>query len=719
MNARKKTVCFIGQNERTCVFVSNQLLHFLKDYIDVKTWCLQYMNTPPDYQTSDIYLASSHTVLDKVSTFLPQDKKILVAARTINIENLDKLLELEPGTRALVVGSSQETSELSIKIIESFGINYLDLIPYYPGTSQKIPLEIKLAITTGQAHLVPNYIETIVDLGVKGIDLSTYVELAQHLDNIPMEVLNEISHYYIEAIMNLSLKQQKVARLNETLKRKIEVILNTVDEAIVAVNETNEIVVFNPAAERLLEINAIQAMGQNLKNIIPEVNFTACLKNGESILHDIKRINDNYYIVSANPTTDEIGLVNGVVATFRPVGEVQELETMVRRELKKKGNIAKHTFSEIVGQSEEIKEAIALAKQFAKTELTVLLEGESGTGKELFAQAIHNYSHRKNGPFVALNFAALPENLVESELFGYEEGAFTGARKGGKQGLFEQAHLGTIFLDEIGDSSLEMQKKLLRVLEEREVRRVGGSTVTPVDVRVIAATNQDLESLVKQGKFRSDLFYRLCTLPIYIPPLRARSGDIFLLINYLARKLYNRELSLEPPLREFLSHYQWPGNIRELQNVVKYMCSVVGPQEAATIKHLPAYLVRNSSLGPISYLDTSRPTNENKFAVLVQELRNQNALEPITLILSELRKATSLGKGLGRQTLLLRLQALNNNYPDHKIRQWLKMLAELGYVDSGTTRQGSRTTKLGEELLAYIESNLPSSHRKGKAVDCG
>jgi hypothetical protein len=417
--------------------------------------------------------------------FLPKDKKILVAARTINIENLDKLLELEPGTRALVVGTSQETSELSVRIIESFGINYLDLIPYYPGTSRKIPLDIKLAITTGQA------------------------------------------------------------------------------------------------------------------------------------------------------------------------------------------------------------------------------------------QAIHNYSNRKNGPFVALNFAALPENLVESELFGYEEGAFTGAKKGGKQGLFEQAHLGTIFLDEIGDSSLEMQKKLLRVLEEREVRRVGGNTVTPVDVRVIAATNQNLASLVKQGKFRSDLFYRLCTLPIYIPPLRSRSGDIFLLINYLARKHYHRELSLEPPLREFLAHYQWPGNIREPQNVVKYMCSVVGPQEAATIKHLPAYMVRSTSSGPVSYVAAPHPTSENKFAVLLQELKSQGALEPIALILRELKKAATLGKGLGRQTLLLRLQALNITYPDHKVRQWLKMLAELGYVDSGTTRQGSRTTKLGEELLTYIERNSPLTNNKGRDMNCG
>jgi transcriptional regulator with PAS, ATPase and Fis domain len=231
-------------------------------------------------------------------------------------------------------------------------------------------------------------------------------------------------------------------------------------------------------------------------------------------------VRDSYFIISASPLTNDVGDIRGAVVTTRPVNEVEELETKVRRTLRRKGHNAKHNFGEIIDQSSPLIKAVELAKKFAKTGLTVLLEGESGTGKELFAQAIHNHSPRKNGPFVAINFAALPENLVESDLFGYEDGAFTGAKKGGKPGLFEEAHQGTIFLDEIGDATLNVQKKLLRVLEEREVRRVGGSTVTPIDVRVIAATNQNLEEMVQKGEFRKDLFYRICTLPVFIPSLR-------------------------------------------------------------------------------------------------------------------------------------------------------------------------------------------------------
>lgn len=700
----KKTVCYIANSEATSNFISKQLTDFLGDYIKVYEWCLAIEDTLP-YSACDVYLVASNTLLEIVQSQLPPSATILVASRTIDTQNLDKLFEIAPGTRVVVVGYWKEVAFSTINILKDLGFNYFEMIPYYLNCGISLPGDIEVAISPGVNYVVPGHIKKIIDIGARGLDLSTFAKLIEQLD-ISREIINEISHYYIEAILNISLKHYKEASINEELKKKMEVILNTVDEAIVAVDENNRIVVLNPIAERVLEINSIQVLNKDFGNVIPQVDFLPCLRTGESIIHEIKRINDNYFILNTNPIMGDTGIISGVVATFRPVGQVKELEVKVRRELKTKGNIATYNFNHIVGESKEVLKALGLARKFAGTDLTILLEGESGTGKEIFAQAIHNYSERKEGSFVAINFAALPENLVESELFGYEDGAFTGAKKGGKAGLFEEAHMGTILLDEIGDATMEVQKRLLRVLEEHKVRRVGGNTLTPVNVRVIAATNQNLESLMQQGLFREDLFYRLCTLPIIIPSLRLRGEDIFILINYFSRKLYDRILNLEAPLKDFLLNYRWPGNIRELQNVVKYICSIVGTGEVVTIRHLPSYMMRNVERLQ-EFKDEPKAQKDASFDVVVSKLQSQDFLEPIVMILSEIQRSSPFGIGIGRQALQKNMKAHNKDFPDHKIRKWLKILDELGYVDSGKTRQGSKITKEGEIFLKNVKKSDP------------
>lgn len=233
---------------------------------------------------------------------------------------------------------------------------------------------------------------------------------------------------------------------------------------------------------------------------------------------------------------------------------------------------AKYTFDDIIGSCELMASAIDQAKRAAETPATVLLRGESGTGKELFAHAIHNASVRRRGPFVRVNCAAIAEPILESELFGYVEGAFTGAVKSGKKGYFEEADGGTIFLDEIGEVNPSVQAKLLRVLQEKEIVRVGGTKPVPVDVRVIAATNANLEQRVSEGTFREDLYYRLNVVPIFVPPLRARKEDIPLLIDHLCRKYsleYGRKVAeITPEALDVLMHYDWPGNVRELENII-------------------------------------------------------------------------------------------------------------------------------------------------------
>ncbi|MPM63174.1 Anaerobic nitric oxide reductase transcription regulator NorR [bioreactor metagenome] len=301
----------------------------------------------------------------------------------------------------------------------------------------------------------------------------------------------------------------------------------------------------------------------------------------------------------------------------------------------------------------------------------ILIQGESGTGKELVAQGIHNSSPRKNGPFIAVNFAALTESLLESELFGYEEGSFTGARRGGQAGLFEQAHKGTIFLDEVGDAPLPSQIKILRVLQEKQVRRIGSSKITPIDVRVIAATNHNLRDLIAKGLFRQDLYYRLNVLPIKLPPLRARKQDILL----LGKAFYNNYFNNAPPLpaqdyfkfvAPYLLAYEWPGNIRELQNVLEYLinlCPDVPPK--------PDSLPEELRIGN----NVAATNNTNH-----QDLRNQ--------VIQEIKQANNLGVSIGRRSLSAALKLSENT-----VRSILSSLQTDRLIIVGRGRKGLQISK--------------------------
>jgi propionate catabolism operon transcriptional regulator len=269
-----------------------------------------------------------------------------------------------------------------------------------------------------------------------------------------------------------------------------------------------------------------------------------------------------------------------VLLMLQNTEEIRDTESRIRKQLRSRGLVAKYKFQDIVGEDESMKKLVDNAIKYSKVDSNVLIIGESGTGKELFAQSIHNASIRSSQPFVAINCAALPEQLLESELFGYAEGSFSGASKGGKIGLFEQAHKGTIFLDEIGEMPLPLQAKLLRVLQEKEIRRIGDDRVVPVDVRVISATNIDFANMLSNRQFRLDLYYRINLLNIHIPPLRQHPKDIIVLFrNFI--EMYLARVGLPAPditigAINFLEAHTWPGNVRELQNICERIAVIGG-----------------------------------------------------------------------------------------------------------------------------------------------
>lgn len=400
-------------------------------------------------------------------------------------------------------------------------------------------------------------------------------------DNISVEIAEQLGMNAVlvesgkEALMQSILEAERVAevRRNELEKSKrIKSIIDFAYEGIITIDQNGIIDTFNPQAAKIFEKEVYRIIGKNINEMFPEFNFSKITKIGQKIEGKLWAVGNVKIVANIIPIRINDKTVRTVV-TFQKVSQIQRIEQKIREKLFLKGNVAENTFNDIIGQSKIINNLKEEAKNYAQVDSPVLLYGETGTGKELFAQSLHNYSARRDKPFVAFNCAALPESLLESELFGYVGGAFTGAKKEGKMGLFEQAHEGTIFLDEIGEISQNIQARLLRVLQERKIRRLGDDRVIPIDVRIITSTNKNLSKLVRENKFRRDLYYRINVLNLKLPNLKERREDIPLLVNFFINKYqykFKKEIKgISEESMDILKNYNWPGNIRQLENIIE------------------------------------------------------------------------------------------------------------------------------------------------------
>lgn len=370
---------------------------------------------------------------------------------------------------------------------------------------------------------------------------------------------------------NIAQKEQKMYQETEKQNQLLNLVLNQISDGYVLLDEHNRIRNTNQNALNLLEIESEVAIGAEIFAIIPDSEIFSILNGSEKNAYEEIYIKNKKYGVLVSLFFKE-GKRIGATINFKTIDNIGR---RVTNQIYKNDDIE---FEHILGASKKIRDAKYLAGKVAKKDPNILLLGESGTGKELFARAIHNASLRRQNPFVSVNCAAIPLELLESELFGYEGGAFTGAKKGGKIGKFEMANTGTIFLDEIGDMPCQLQAKMLRVLQERKIDKIGGERQISVDIRIIAATNKDLEKMVVAGQFREDLYYRLNVIPIHLPPLRERTEDIPALVDYFIKKyqlLFSTEIQkVDEVVMSCLRQHKWNGNIRELENVIQYMLSV-------------------------------------------------------------------------------------------------------------------------------------------------
>lgn len=636
-----------------------------------------------NYDDYDLLLCSSYYIISIVQDRITKRVPIVLAERNFDMESLIKLLSINSGTKVYVAGSNKKGAEEVIDLLENIGINHLTLLPYY----EQLEVESSDIILS----IVPTPLKNIVNkriIYVKFSDLNIYTLMKIFVElKLASDKLNPILKKYTEY---MSLSNHHMAMMDQNLQG----ILEIVSEGILCIDKNENTIFCNRSFSELLDIDYYELLSKNYK----EIEFEQCLKNiiykKDDVLYEVINYNDKKLLVTKLNLPNSI---KGFILKIEKVSHIQAVESNVRKKIMAKGFTAKYSYEDIIGESAIIKSKINEAKKIAKSNFAVLIQGDNGTGKEMFAQAIHNGSMRAHGPFIAINLASLPDNLIESELFGYEEGSFTGAAKGGKAGLFELAHNGTIFIDEIGDISLHIQQRLLRVLQEKEIMRIGANKIIPIDVRVISATNKDLYSLVEKGKFRKDLYYRLKVLYINLPSLNSRPEDIPLLARYFFDDLNSTKYFNDDSI-SILKRYSWAGNVRELQNLIYYLETLCDSDEI-TPDDIPEEFKKN--------MDLKSPYNI-EFENILSNCKESTILE-FHAILNSLYMANSEKSSMGKTAICRLMNNLGVEISVEQVRHRLSKLSYHGFIDVGKTKQGSKITQKGISFLNYIDNKL----RKG------
>lgn len=437
----------------------------------------------------------------------------------------------------------------------------------------------------------------------------------------------------IRLCVNIAFDILRAKVLERSNHQRQSIVMENFQEGVISLNQVNRVIHMNQAAKDILNLDASKNYSSDMISLVLDKGelLNVIESAPEQTENIIKHHNKTLIVTKHNVSVNQQN--EGQIIFIADVERLQQKENRVRRKLNKKNEGAHYTFENIIGQSPQMMKAKQKAQKFSRSDANVLILGESGTGKELFAQSIHNASKRKNEPFVAVNCAALPENLVESEFFGYSEGAFTGAVKGGKAGLFEVAHNGTIFLDEIGELPLSMQAKLLRVLQEKTVRRVGSTTSIPINVRVISATNVNLMESIKKNEFRMDLYYRIAVLNLFLPNFNQRREDVGLLLKHFAIKSYPEMYKVIEPyfddLLPLLQAHDWQGNVREFENTIERFFAYISGEDALTKDWIVSSM--EESLKENEYLvhqvqsvnETFQQTMKNLEYVRIQEVLEQ------------------------------------------------------------------------------------------------
>jgi len=557
-----KKILLITMGENTGRALSEQLDDLYGSMLQVTCHLLEDLPVPEDGY--DLVVFSSNYVRDRASRSFSENISYIVAHRVVNHKNIRDLISLERGLEVLFVNDGYESATEAIQQLQDLGLDHIKYYPYYPGI-QKYP-RVSTIVTPGENQLSPYGASDSIDIGSRILGLSTIFEINNTLFG------NQISNHaiaesYLKDIVEISKSIDKAGKETSEIKDILEKITNSLEFGVAFIDSQGIIRSINSRFEKMLQIKRMDVLNKRASDI---EGINRIVESGENS-YDTRVGSKNIHLEMKEVTyQNRVGQL--VKAYYDQAGSSMKALYENNRNL--------HDFDDYYTLEPEVLGMLEKARKYASTDGTILIHGENGTGKEILAQAIHKNSPRRDKGFVPINIAAISSNLVESELFGYEEGTFTGALKGGREGLFQVADGGTLFIDEIGDTPLDIQAKLLRALEEKRIRRVGGSREEAVDVRIIAATNRNLLEMVEDGSFRQDLFFRLNILPLETIPLKERPADVELLLrmflnSYMkSRSVKNLNEIFNSETLGILKVYRWIGNVRELKNLTEYLSHI-------------------------------------------------------------------------------------------------------------------------------------------------
>ncbi|MCT4621713.1 MAG: sigma 54-interacting transcriptional regulator [Marinisporobacter sp.] len=654
---------------------------------DIEIACYSYdMDHITEIINADVVVVSLYSIYVAVKKYISPKAKVVILSSTITKDQYKKIMEVNEGTKAMLVNYSAEMTFETIALLDQIGIDHVEFVPVYPGVMNTPNLDV--AVTPGEPQCVPDSVKKVIDIGHRVLDINTMVNIAMKLN---MEYLLQEKHF-IDHFENLMTPREGITALlgkANTLESRLHSLLNVMEDGIIVIDIKGTVYACNKKAQEIIEYKG-EILGRDLSSVVSQVPFKEVLYSSKPIENKLIKIKGQDITITIVPVIT-IGKITGALVIMNRFEEKEKKQHKLRAQLRGKGHRAKYSFEDIIGESNAIIEIKRVAERMAKSDSSVLITGESGTGKELFAQAIHNDSKRKAYQFVAINCAALPESLLESELFGYEEGAFTGAKKGGKLGLFELAHSGTLFLDEIGEMALNLQARLLRVIQEREVMRIGGDSVIKIDTRIIAATNKNLRELVDQGKFRKDLYYRLNVLPLEIIPLRERKEDIILLCEYMKKKI-GVEFSLSEEAQKAFKNYSWDGNLRELKNYVEYLAHL--DKSIIQFSDLPK-VIRNKK--EVIKLDDFEKEKILKFKKQINIKEGE-----YIFVLGCLENSFQQRTRIGRRSIVKIAEEKGIFLSEGEIRKILLVLEEYNMAVLSNGRGGTQITKFGIKIFNYL-----------------
>lgn len=663
----KKRIVILSNRIESGNAMKDQLSRLFGDLFKVD--CYSIETEIDSVIVADLVLSLSYQIVSSFINHLGPNSDIFIVRCTVEREGWNKVMQLQPGTKAYVI-SDLDNASITVATLYELGAQHVELLPY--NSNFEPDAEIKVAIVMNDGVEIPMGIDRVINIGERVLDSYTLFDILGKLGQLNERTSNIIINHMGEIIPRSSGFLSIIGNIRGDVEY-FQNAINTFEEGFILFNPEGTILLFNTRAEIIFKKDSFNAIGRSLNDVLNEVGLDLLI--GDEPIKEKMEFNNSSYIFvkqfSNGPKEHNGGCIRIISpSSFNSFENIKIFESQ--------GHKSKYEFENIVSNSEIMKTTIKMAKVISRSDSDVIIYGETGSGKELFAHSIHKNSDRGNYPFVAFNCAAVSDSLIASELFGYVDGAFTGARKGGRKGLFEVANNGTLFLDEIGEISFGFQANLLRVLQEREIVRVGSSKIIPVNIRIIAATNRDLANMVHEGKFRADLYYRLNVMRLKIPPLRERPEDIPYLISHFL-KSSSAMMDIPKLIMDQMTHYHWPGNIRELSNCIEYIVNM--HKGNVEIDSLPEDMVMSIPQTSLEDCNDGLKDVHLDLMKLINELRHQKNISS------------------GRRSLVSAMKKLDYDLTENEIRHILNHLSGLGMVEINLGRSGTKLTVTGRKRI--------------------